>query len=403
MLAGAGFGLDPSEGLVKCRLNLAATLADEAADGRSWILTLEDASSASPEVWEEIRALSNRIGQPGGFAALVLIAQTEMIRRLSSRMLAPFAGRITDHLHLAPLDLDECHALIRDAFPSSGGRISARSLEEIHRDARGNCAEVLRLIQGTMSRPNRKLAEGLTSTPDPVESEIREPERAVASPPSPSDRTVKTATASNQKFDPAGASIPQPALRPNLSLIPSRPPLRLEEGLIEVGWGGNVPLQSTQPVEIAERVEPAGFSNTKEAAEPDHSRFLEASAEVADSAGEVEAQQQAASDGEDAGQVEEWIEDPYAALQAWSEWSRNRERAGSPSTEQPRPDPDSEGARTSGDPQRDEEPDHSTLEGQETERPGLMTGAGVTLRAEGQHEFSPYSQLFSEIRKSKQP
>ena len=28
---------------------------------------------------------------------------------------------------------------------------------------------------------------------------------------------------------------------------------------------------------------------------------------------------------------------------------------------------------------------------------------GATLRAEGQHEFSPYSQLFNENRKSKQP
>ncbi|HWT78753.1 MAG TPA: hypothetical protein VN648_08105, partial [Candidatus Methylomirabilis sp.] len=81
---------------------------------------------------------------------------------------------------------------------------------------------------------------------------------------------------------------------------------------------------------------------------------------------------------------EEMVEDHYAALQAWTEWARNRGREGS----------------------REMAGDHASSE----LVPSSVTSADALpvaetqrtggLRAESQHEHAPYSQLFSRLRQS---
>jgi hypothetical protein len=92
---------------------------------------------------------------------------------------------------------------------------------------------------------------------------------------------------------------------------------------------------------------------------------------------------------EDEELAEEWVNDPYAALQAWAEWAKNR---GS----------DAESSRNqlaAGSPNESEgQDDRPTSAGSPPVSP-----PGTTIRAESQHEFSPYGQLFSEARKSRQP
>ena len=130
-------------------------------------------------------------------------------------------------------------------------------------------------------------------------------------------------------------------------LVPSRPPLREEDGLIEVGWSGSLEAE----------VRPAGESD-----EPD-----EAPAHAAGPIGE------------------EAIEDRYAALQAWTEWARNRGRL-NPAAE--RADEPVEDAGE--DP---EEVDDPTL--------GTVTGSlGADVRVESEHEHAPYSQLFTRLKQS---
>ena len=72
-------------------------------------------------------------------------------------------------------------------------------------------------------------------------------------------------------------------------MIPSRPPIRLEDGLVEVGWDGDLEAEPTYADS------PTTDQETSLPAEP-HSD-------------------------------EELVEDRYAALQAWTEWTRNRERS----------------------------------------------------------------------------
>jgi general secretion pathway protein A len=84
---------------------------------------------------------------------------------------------------------------------------------------------------------------------------------------------------------------------------------------------------------------------------------------------------------------EQLVDDRYAAMQAWTEWSRNRERSAPPadaiegaSSPEANPDAPIREERTAG-------PDPST--------PGK-------IRPGAPHEFAPYSQLFSRLRQSKQ-
>ena len=83
------------------------------------------------------------------------------------------------------------------------------------------------------------------------------------------------------------------------------------------------------------------------------------------------------------------IEDHYAALQAWTEWAKNRGRARSPSATAASEQADSVQATK------------ATVVRAEDERTTAEEFPLLGLRAETQHEHAPYSQLFSRLRQSR--
>ena len=302
-LAADPIGLDLTGRSSAARLGLAERLRDESADGRSWLLILEEVQRASDSAWEEIEWLARRIGRPDGFAAMILLGRTELVRGLSSGRLRGWSGRFGLHIHLPPLDLDESRALLD---PDS--TLDRQELETIHRDARGNPAAMLRIAA---ARPVkiRERARPLPIADDP------------------------TAT-------------------PRLpSLLPARPPIRVEEGLVEVGWEGDLEAEPTI------RPDPASM--------------------------ESEISQNGPLPGE------ERVEDRYAALQAWAEWSRNRGRSVPMGSETPQ------------DEGKPDETSSSILPSSAADEPkSAAISENPAIRVEPPHDFAPYSPIFGRTRHS---
>jgi len=340
-LAAAQLGAAASDRLAANRLAVASALRDEDAEGRSWALVVENAHHASPDVLSELEALCEIAGRRGrpGFSAVLVVGRTELVRRLAIRPLQSFASRLAAHIHLPPLDVEEAAELLATAHL---GRFDLPEIEELHRDAAGNPRSLLKLAEPRrMPRPSPQ-PQALT---DDVESPAPRPATHRAQPP---------ATAPNLESALQDASRSVPVMERSSSvepavdappLVPSRPPLREEEGLIEVGWSGSLEAEE----------DPAD-----EADEPDEGPAI-ATAPLG----------------------EEAIEDRYAALQAWTEWARNRGRVN------PLPEPADETAEDSDEDAADEL------------APGSEGGSlGPDVRVESEHEHAPYSQLFTRLRQS---
>lgn len=347
-LAADPLGLELADRLGVARLRLGAGLRDELADGRSWLLILDEVQRASAGAWEEIQALSNQLGRPGGFAAMILLGETALARELSMDRRRGWAGRLGLHIHLPPLDLDEARALLR---PEGG--LGEAELEAIHRDARGNPRAMLRIAAARGLTPGRVVAEPL------------DPDRRVGA--SWRFRTLPAATEGRPDAEaapPAGRDLPAPAddlpapaddlpARRHPSLIPARPPIRFEEGLVEVGWEGDLEAEPTT------RPEPTPI--------------------------EAEALTPAEGDRD-----EELVEDRYAALQAWAEWSRNRERSAPAAVDPPADDP--------------APGDVDEIEPHPAEPASAHVASGPlavpSVRAEPPQDFAPYGPLFGRLRHS---
>jgi hypothetical protein len=354
-LIGHSLGVPAAKGLGEARQRLHSVLHDESVDGRRWLLVVDEVHRALPHVWEELQVIVNRLGRRGGFGALVVIGETELARLLATRDLGGFASSLSDHLHLLPLDLDEARELLE--FPRRGDDRGELALEKLHRDAGGNPRALLRLAerlpeswrnpvvelkrQALGQDPPRARPHGTiaTTSQGQVETDDREDKLPVAAPPIVSAPEVVTRSQAP-------------------SLITSRPPIRIEEGLVEVGWEGDL-----------------------------ESEFGPTDMAVSGS--------QAVSSG-DAPLNEEPIEDRYAELQAWTEWSKSQERAAIPS----------DGSQVSFPPDTHEPSQGSAASPLEPPRelrqPSPAT-APPGVRAEPQQEFAPYSQLFTRLRQSKQP
>jgi general secretion pathway protein A len=343
-LAGHALGLAMSDRLGTARLMLSAVLQDEAVDGRSWLLIIDEAQRGSSVVWEEIQALVTQAGRPGGFAALIVLGRTELGRELSTRRLDSFATSLNSHLHLLPLDLDEARELLGDN--DGAGRWEEQVLEELHRDSQGNPRRLLQLARWPMWRSrldpgtllDRDDRQGATACEGSRSSQLTpSKERRDQATPTPEPRSLRNL---DRKEQPP-------------CLIPSRPPIRLEEGLVEVGWDGDL------EAELAPAAGPSTDRNDPSL----HDRSLE----------------------------EDLVEDRYAALQAWTEWARNRERSPDARTFEPISVPEEAASASTG--TGDIPPPIS----------GSTPAAPLAnVRAETQHEFAPYSQLFTRLRQSKQ-
>lgn len=270
---------------------LRAALAESAADGHRWGLLLDEAHLAPTETLEEVRLLSNDLGRAAGFAALVILGQTPLLRRLELRSLNALAVRLTGRVHLRSLDADEAHALLRRRVDPD---IDADRADELHRATGGNPR--LLLHQGAaIGRP----APVAVTAPAPSPARSRE-----------------------------GLVVPPEMVR----LGTPRPPLVEADGVVEVGWENDeTPYETDAEPTLAPVDEP------------------------------------------EAGPV--GVEDHYAALQAWDEWTRNQGRVES-------------------------EPARASARVAAAASPGDAPGQ---LRFEHEQAFAPYGQLFSRLRTSQDP
>jgi general secretion pathway protein A len=256
-----GLGLDASGHESALRLDLADALTEWSADGRRRALIVDEAHLASGEVLDEVRVLSNRLGRPDGLDALILLGQTPLARRVETHPLAALEARLAARIHLRPIDADEARLLVSRLIPEAGR--DATDVERWHRDAGGNPRRLLRLAAlDPMITARRILAEAETQPQSP----------APVGPPSPA-------------VTPTPAPVDSPASSPP-RLGPARPPIRVEDNLIEVGWEADPEPSGAPVVAAVEGPEPSP---------------PEAPAE-------------------------ESVEDHYAALQAWNEWARNQDR-----------------------------------------------------------------------------
>ena len=186
-------------------------------------------------------------------------------------------------MHLTPLDLDEARELFSVHEP--GVHVDEPILEALHRDARGNPSIFLRMADERQPR--------FEAVMPPVgkrsDRSLALSERSILS-------TVVTVRPAVPVPDPDAGDFAALAVEPEANsptqrapLLPARPPIRVEDGLVEVGWAGD--LES----------------------ELDH----EPEPEIATPVGSAD----------DISFNEELIEDRYAALQAWAEWNRNKSRS----------------------------------------------------------------------------
>jgi type II secretory pathway predicted ATPase ExeA len=251
------------------RWQIARLLRSELADQRRTVLVIDQPQRASAQVWEEIDVLIDQIGRPGGFSALIVTAHTELVGMLTGRTTRSLVASLSAHVHLPPLDLDEVDELLA---PQHHLVDDGHLYQELLRESRGNPRRLLRLAeQKTLSlRADRgdRLTESLHAfarvaahterdSPDAgwdfVAQPLLDEEYPVVEPslrPMDSDGSTPTPDlfdhdthrdedrrhySSSPEF--GAASQPQ-------ALLPVRPPLRVEDGLVEVGWDGNVETES---------------------------------------------------------------------------------------------------------------------------------------------------------------
>lgn len=343
-LIGHGLGVDAPLAIGPARRALEQTLEEESADGRGWLLVIEDVDRASETVADALRALADQLGKPAGFAGIVLTGSTGTIRFLADRSRRRLGSMVAHHLHLGPLDFDEAVELLAPGRELD--RETRARLQRLHRDARGN-ARALRLLD----------AENPIFQRHPAVSETPSDPRAIAA----TRRVESDAGSETQRIERAAvpASLAVDQVEP---FLPSRPPIRVEEGLVEVGWEGEIeddgdaqsiesePLSTPTPA----RLEPARVVSR-----------------------------------------EEPVEDQYAAIQAWTEWARNREFAASN-----RPTIQTKPLEPEGD-ASDQDELLAAIEGPdpgEAEVEPARPSRG-SHRAESQHEFPPYSRLFGAPRR----
>ncbi len=301
-LIGHGLGLLGARTLGASRVDLADHLAENHADGRGLALVVEEAQNLSLEVWEEVRVLANRLGRPEGFAALIVVGQTALARRFSTRALSGVEARLAARVHLGPIDADEAMELLARLRPDR--RWSTEEVDRLHRDSAGNPWRLIRKV-------------GLPR-------QLDHPRIAAESPPE------------SRPLPAPAAPMPQPS-EPLLG--PGRPPIRVEDHLIEVGWS---PEDEAEPID--EDDEPAPGAAQRPAGE-------------------------------------ESVNDPYAALQAWREWTANQARREvAPPT--PRQADDAVDDRA--------DDDDSPVFG----RP--------SYRTEGQQGFAPFGPLFTKLAQPRQ-
>jgi len=308
-----GFGLapgrfDPTE--------LTEFLAERSLDGDRWILAIDEAQNLDDALLEETRVLCNRLGAHNGFAAMMLIGQTRLAHRLIRRPTTGLASRLAEHVHLRPLDADEVGRILRGFDSSRTWPVSM--VDRIHLLSEGRPARALALA-------SRIVANAPSLTAPPASRETALP---------------KTPARDRHRPETAISTLN----RPEPLVGPSKPPIRVSEGLIEVGWQAE--------------------SDSEDDTDPhreltDHGILERATDKSSES--------------------EERINDRYAALQAWQESAANQGRH-----------PEAPSPKVS------QETDKSVVEVGVQPASPLATNPNVW--ADEEHGLTPYSRLFSRLK-----
>jgi hypothetical protein len=234
------------------RPELLEFLAERQMDAERWTLAIEEAHNLDAELLEEVRVLSNHLGEPDGPEAILLVGQTRLAYRLEERVSAGLRARLAGHVHLRRLDADDVGTLLRSLNPEIEWPVAL--VDRIHLVSGGLPSHVIELARRFERLPLTTNLPAETVRPTMVESESKWSGPLVG---------------------------------------PAKPPIRVEEGLIEVGWQPETTSGTTEQVEDSE-VDDGDDYDTRHA-RPD--------------------------DG-----AAERINDHYAALQAWHEWATNQGR-----------------------------------------------------------------------------
>jgi general secretion pathway protein A len=351
-LVGHALGVRSGNRLGKARIRLENALANEAAEGRRWLLVLDQAHRGRSAVWDEVQAIADQLGRSSGFAALLIVGETGLARSLASRRSSMgLLFRLRAHIHLKPLDLDEARDLLDSADLADVA--DNEMLEEIHRSSHGNIASLLRLAPAWSIR-NRAVAQSGgdrfgRSGARGLDRSLLTPRRTKASlsgeaQPDSSREVVKEQAGTTSRVGRGLARSDAPAV------VPSKPPIRDEDGLVEVGWDGDFDEAATGESASAES---AAFVSDLSPLES------------------------------------ELFDNRFSALTAEPELTRNEAW------------PTSASEAHSGE-LSDELPEIAGTHAETHARtPDSTTGAGPgAIRAEGQHEFAPYGQLFTRYRQS---
>lgn len=354
-LAGHPLGVSVSSRLGKARIRLQDALADERTEGRRWLLVVNQAQRGRAGVWDEVLALANQLGRPRGFGALFVVGSTELVRSLVSRPSSrSLAALVNLHIHLKPIDVDEARELL--AGSTTNGPIDEHTLEDLHRKAHGNPALLLRLAQAWAERRRVGVPAGRSYAELFDTREAHDGSLMPALHPGDMEAEARPDLAHEVVKEQGGSSRPTvrvPGRAEAPALIPSKPPLRDEEGLVEVGWAGDLDDELS----------------TGEPARSDLDSVVSHESPL----------------------NEELIEDHYAALQALSERTRTDAWLTAGAAGGDTRETDSEGLAGPG----------TRLEPSPEGRDSAAAAPPGGIRAEGQHEFAPYSQLFTRFRQSK--
>lgn len=313
-----GAGLRPARDRISARTALDDFLVEESAGGRRWGLAIDEAHHLSDDLLEEIRLLANRIGRPNGFAGILLVGESSLTRRLSERRFAGLTNRLSASVHPRPIDADEAKTLLERRFPLKTWENSL--VETLHRDAWGNPGRILILAEKAAS-------ENSPQSSPPASSGVDEP-----------------------------GKVEERNAAPVLGA--TRPPIRVEEGLIEVGWDA----------ESEDDFSPEAVPSKPAVPEEQVEQGLRASEKTIHD-------------------IVEAIDDPYAAIQAWNEWLRNRreEEESSLAT-------GSKAVETFAR-QRPEDAERA-----ETDEAGAEESLESRVWSDRAHDFAPYGQLFGRAR-----
>ena len=267
-----GLGLATTGRREPSRIDVAEGLAERSADGVHHALVIDEAQNLSPSLWEEVRVLLNRFGDSDGFAHLLLVGQTPLVRQFATRALAAIEARLAAHLHLRPIDVAEARAWLHQQYP--GVAWSADEVEAIHRDSGGNPSRLIRRSAGIVARVAGRAAQ--------------------LPPARPAEPATLSAQPGLDEFEPNAMIARRPLASPPLT-GPDRPPLHVEENSIEVGWAADDADSSAFDDDTADDESESGASGH------------------APTAARLEDSEQA-------------VHDHYAALQAWREWAGNQEK-----------------------------------------------------------------------------